>query len=114
MIDDLPTTEALLQRMRAALPIAALLTAHLRAALREPGSGVLPPSRCRIVGADYAGDEGGIVCALEFDRSDADRRRFFVSLTHLTVERRNPLYRPIRDYQRRRVARLSRQHRAAS
>src|SRR4051812_19144910 len=63
--------------------------------------------RCQITGIHYAGDEGGILCKLDFGTEDADPV-FFVSITHLTFDRRLPLAREIAAYQKHRVKRLRR------
>ena len=66
----------------------------------------LPP-RCQITWIHYAGDEGGILCKLDFGQEDTDQA-FFVSITHLTFDRRLPLAREIAAYQKHRVKRIRR------
>jgi hypothetical protein len=41
--------------------------------LRDQSGGVDVPSACEITRIDYAGDEGGIVCRLEFGREMGGR-----------------------------------------
>ena len=53
------------------------------------------------------GDEGGIVCRLDFGQDDGEKV-FFVSITHLTFDRRLPLAREIAAYQKHRVKRIRR------
>ena len=55
----------------------------------------------------YFREGGGILCELDFGTEDADTV-FFVSLTHLTFDRRLPLAREIAAYQKHRVKRLRR------
>jgi hypothetical protein len=106
MMDNPRTTERLLGRLQAALPMPARLTPELVAALCEqkPAIGVKP--FCEITWITYAGDEGGIVCRLDFG-SEAGNTAF-VSITHLRFDPRLPLAREIAAYQEQRVRRLSR------
>ena len=53
------------------------------------------------------GDEGGIICKLEFDHETSDRG-FFVSITHLRFSGQVPLTREIVAYQKHRTKRLRR------
>jgi hypothetical protein len=55
----------------------------------------------------YAGDEGGILCTLDFG-DQASQRVFIVSITHVTFGRRDPLTRDIGRYKKRRIKRLRR------
>ena len=107
MIDNPDATERLLARLQAALPVPARLTPELVAALREqkPATGVRPV--CEVVRIDYAGDEGGIVCKLDFG-SEAGNSAF-VSITHLRFDLRLPLAREVAAYQKHRVKRLRRE-----
>ena len=56
---------------------------------------------------EYAGDEGGIVCQLDFGGEDG-REVFFTSITHLSFDRRLPLAREIAAYQKHRMKRIRR------
>ena len=55
----------------------------------------------------YVGDEGGIVCRLDFGHEDTEKV-FFASITHLTFDRRMPLAREIAAYQKHRIKRIRR------
>jgi hypothetical protein len=55
----------------------------------------------------YAGDEGGIMCRLDFEREIETAA--FASITHLRFDGRLPLARDIAAYQKHRVKRLRRQ-----
>jgi hypothetical protein len=61
---------------------------------------------CSITWISYAGDEGGIVCRLDF--GDEAKNAAFVSITHLRFDARLPLTREIIAYQKHRVKRLQR------
>jgi hypothetical protein len=56
--------------------------------------------------ASCFGDEGGIVCRLDF--GDEAKNAAFVSITHLRFDARLPLAREITAYQKHRVKRLQR------
>lgn len=73
---------------------------------QHPSLAVAPG--CRIVALSYAGDEGGIVCKLDFGAEETGKVAF-VSSTHLCFDPRLPVARDIETYQRRRVKRLRRQ-----
>ena len=77
------------------------------AQLQEQAPDLALPPRCQITWIHDAGDEGGIVCKLDFGTED-DRAVFVVSITYLTFDRRLPLAREIAAYQKHRVKRLRR------
>ena len=54
-------------------------------------------SQCDVTEVRYAGDEGGILCTLDFD-DHASKAVYIVSITHVTVERRNPLWRDLEGF----------------
>ncbi len=94
-------------KLRAALPLSATVSPPMLALLQKESPNLNLPSRCQIAEIHYAGDEGGIVCKLDFGREDAERV-FFASITHLTFDRRLPLARAIAAYQKHRLKRLRR------
>ena len=94
-------------KLKAALPLPAMVTPPMMAQLQEQAPGLDLSPRCQITQIHYAGDEGGIVCKLDFGTED-DRAAFVVSITHLTFDRRLPLAREIAAYQKHRVKRLRR------
>ena len=97
--------ELLIAKLKAALPLPA--TPPMLARVHEQAPGLDLSSRCQITAIHYAGDEGGIVCKLDFGTEDAEKV-FFASLTHLTFDRRLPPAREIAAYQKHRVKRLPR------
>jgi hypothetical protein len=107
MIDNHEQAERLVAELRESLPLSALLTPQLAALLRKEKPGVSVPRACPITQVDYAGDEGGIMCKLEMD-SEIGSAAFYVSITHLTFDRRLPLAREITTYQKHRIKRISR------
>ena len=109
MIDNPVQVERLIAKLTAALPISATATPAAMALLREQAAGIdLPPS-CQITGIHYAGDEGGIVCKLDFG-NEPEQKVFFASITHLAFDRRLPLAREIAGYQKHRLKRVQRAH----
>jgi hypothetical protein len=92
MIDNPLQANLLVAKLKAALPLRTTATAPLLAQLHEQAPGRDLSPQCQITGIHYAGDEGGIVCRLGFGHEDGEKV-FFVSLTHLTFDRRLPLAR---------------------
>jgi hypothetical protein len=92
---------------QSSLAVACACDTPLLAQLHEQAPGRDLSPRCQITEIYYAGDEGGILCKLDFGTEDADPV-FFVSITHLTFDRRLPLAREIAAYQKHRVKRLRR------
>ncbi len=82
MIDNPLQAHLLMAKLKAALPLPALATPPLLAQLHEQAPGRDLSPRCQITEIYYAGDEGGILCKLDFGQEDADPV-FFVSITHL-------------------------------
>ena len=104
MIDNREQVDRLIAQLRASLPLSISVTPELGAEVRQELPGV-ELQRCRITRVDYAGDEGGIMCALDFGRKE---RGFFVSITYLRLAGTAPLSREIAAYQKHRVERLRR------
>lgn len=107
MIDNPDQAERLLARLQAALPPPARVTPELAATLQAQNPASEIPSTCSITWISYAGDEGGIVCRLDF--AQETEKAAFVSITHLRFDARLPLTRDIATYQKHRVKRLRRQ-----
>jgi hypothetical protein len=107
MIDNPDQAERLLNRLQAALPLPARVTPELAAMLQAQNPASDMPLTCLITWVSYAGDEGGIVCQLDFGPEIENAA--FVSITHLRFDVRLPLARDIAAYQKHRVKRLRRQ-----
>jgi hypothetical protein len=106
MIDNPEQVERLLAKLQAALPVPARLTPEAAATLQaQQAAGRIPPA-CAITWISYAGDEGGIVCRLDFGQETEPA--VITSITHLRFDPRLPLAREITAYQKRRVRRLQR------
>jgi hypothetical protein len=107
MIDNPDQVDRLLAKLRESLPLAAAVTPRLAAVVREQSPGGDVPRRGPVTQADYAGDEGGIMCRLEFG-GESSLGVFFVSITQLAFDRSMPLAREIAAYQKHRIKRLRR------
>ena len=83
MIDNPELGERLLTRLQAALPISARVTSEAAAALQAENPTSKIPLVCSITWVSYAGDEGGIVCRLDFVQET--EKDVFASITHLPI-----------------------------
>jgi hypothetical protein len=106
VIDNPAQADRLLDKLRAALPLSARVTPELAATLRVQNPESQIPTSCLITWVSYAGDEGGIVCRLDFG---PEIENAFVSITHLRFDARLSVARDIAAYQKHRVKRLRRQ-----
>jgi len=106
MIDDPDKTGRLLNALEACLPVGTRLSELAIQAIKQ-STGRLIPTKCNVVRVFYAGDEGGITCALDFG-PDIENQHL-VSITHLIFERKVPLYSQIDAYQRHRIKKLKKQ-----
>jgi hypothetical protein len=99
--------ERLLARPQTALPMPARLTPELVVAPREqrPAGGVRPARET--TWTSYAGDEGGIVCRLDFGSKAGSAA--YASNTHMRCDPRLRSARVITAYQMHRVKRLRRE-----
>jgi hypothetical protein len=108
MIDDPDKTERLFAALEASLPIETRLSASLIRSLSERTPDMAIPENCSVVSIFYLADEGGILCALDIGGPNTEAVHV-VSITHLTFERKIPLFRQIDAYQRHRIKKLRRQ-----
>jgi hypothetical protein len=104
MIDHPGTVAPLLEQMQDQLPIPAFPTKEIVRVLRRGGVKASTDRALSIERVFYAGDEGGIVCDVTPSRA---KEVFIVSLTHLRIAPRHPLFPAIVAYQRERVRRLA-------
>jgi hypothetical protein len=105
MIDNPQQVERLLANITDALPMPARVTPELAATLRQPDVVAVPPT-CSITSVSYAGDEGGIMCRLDF--GPEYENVVYTSITHLRFDPRLSLTRDITAYQKHRVKRIRR------
>ena len=105
MIDDYEQAMELLHEMEAQLPIPARPTATMVRALRDQGQRISRDRELSIQSVFYAGDEAGIVCALE--PLEGIGIALVISVTHLKIDLRHPLAKKIRAYRQERKRRLA-------
>jgi hypothetical protein len=87
VIDNPLQADLLMAKLKAALPLPARAAPLMLAQLHEQAPDLDLSPQCQITGIHYAGDEGGIVCKLDFGTEDTDPV-FSVSITYLTFDRR--------------------------
>ncbi len=109
MIDNPDKTEALIARLEAALPVRARPTPEALRTLRRQSPEPRFPRHCDITKIYYAGDEGGILCTLDFGLDDS-KEVYVVSITHLRFGGKSALSRAVVAYQRHRVKKLTQLH----
>jgi hypothetical protein len=108
MIDDPKKTVSLVAELKASLPVEARPSQILRREIVKQTPDLAVPYSCNVVSIFYMGEEGGIVCGLDIGGPDT-KTPYFVSITHLTFDRRTPLFRQIDAYQRHRIKKLKQQ-----
>jgi hypothetical protein len=102
-IDNPNQAEMLIERMKAHLPIPAEIQRGPANYLRSQGLSIPPHRNTQIQNVLYAGDEGGIMCALSPQDS---KEPVVISLTQLKIPYRHPLEKEIRAYQKTRTRKL--------
>ncbi len=105
MIDDLEKTERLMELIKENLPLPALITHYLAAALKEKNPDLFLPEKCFIKDVVYSGDMGGILCVLDCAETEP-AEGFVASLTHLGFYKNMPLAQEITAYQKHRIKAL--------
>ncbi len=105
MFDIPDKAEALMARLEAALPVRARPTPEVLKTLRQHSPEPRFPRHCDITGIYYAGDEGGILCTLDFGLDDS-KQVHVVAITHLRFDGKSALSRAVVAYQRHRVKKL--------
>ena len=89
MIDNPEKVNSLIALLESRLPLRARVPPLLADSLRERSPGMIVPRECNVAAIHYAGDEGGILCALDFG-DDATKEVHIVSITHLDFQRSEP------------------------
>ncbi len=108
MIDDPEKTDRLVAELKASLPVETRLSQILIRAIAQQTPDLAVPDSCNVVSIFYMGEEGGIVCGLDVGGPDT-KTPYIVSITHLSFDRRAPLFRQIDAYQRHRIKKLKQQ-----
>ena len=107
LIDNPDKVHSLIANLESNLPLRARITPRLAESLREKSPGTVVPQECDVAAVHYAGDEGGILCALDFG-DDTMKEVHIVSITHLAFHRGSPYARDIEVYQRHRIKKIRR------
>ena len=104
MFDHPAKVARLIAQMQDHLPIPAFPTKEVVRILRRGGVKASVDRALSVKRVFYAGDEGGIVCAVTPSR--AAKQVFTVPLTPLRIAPHHPLFPAVLAYQRERVRRL--------
>ncbi len=108
MIDNYAETMALVEKMKAQLPLPIYAGRGLLHSMREHGLHIKARRRIMVIDVLYFGDEGGIMCALE--PIEEGKEAYVTSLTHVDITPRHPLAKAIKAYQRERKRKLAEQN----
>ena len=108
MIDNEKQVAALLEAMKANLPIPILPTKQLQKIFRENNISLPKGYQLQIETVDYLGDAGGIACTLT--TPEKSKKALITSVTHLRIHPGHCLAKEIIKYQKRRVKKLRKQH----
>ena len=109
MIDDLEKTDRLVAQLKASLPLETRLSQSLKASLITQSPDLVTLDTCHVTRIFYLGEEGGIMCGLDIGGPET-KTPYIVSITHLTFNRRMPLFRQIDAYQRHRTKKIKQQN----
>lgn len=101
-IDDPIEAMQLVEQMKAHLPIIVSPTKHLIHSEVGNNMKLKSTSKLKVTAIDYTGDEGGIVCTIP-----QSQEVLAVSLTHLLLDKKHPMYKYARRYQLRRIKGLT-------
>jgi metal-responsive CopG/Arc/MetJ family transcriptional regulator len=108
MIDNQELVAALLEAMKANLPIPVLPTKELQKLIRENDISLPKGHQPQIEEVVYLGDEGGIACSLTM--TGKSKNALITSITHLRIHPGHCLAKEIVKYQKKRVKKLRKQH----
>ena len=106
MLDHPRKTKPLVAMLKAALPFEVEIAPAIVANLRADHPALTVDTPFPVSGIFYAGDEGGIVCAIHFPE---DKEALALSLTFVRNPRPARLAAPIAAYQRHRLKKLRKQ-----
>lgn len=104
MIDNYTEVMALIEKMKAQLPMPAYPTEAVVHSLRQGNPNITTKQELQIQDILYLGDEGGIACAIYLPEKEV---MTVTSLTHLRIPASHPLAREISAYQAKRTQKLA-------
>lgn len=105
MIDNYAEAMALIEKMKAHLPITVYAGTAMIQSLRQSGEKIGSKQELAIKDVLYLGDEGGIGCAIELPGEQ--KTVTIASLTHLRISPDHPLAPEIESYQLARTQKLA-------
>jgi hypothetical protein len=105
MIDNYAEAMALIEKMKAQLPIPAYPTEAVVRSLRQGGTRITTNQELQINDVLYLGDEGGVACAIYLP--GPEKIVTVTSLTHLSIPSDHPLAPEIKAYQAKRAQKLA-------
>jgi hypothetical protein len=108
MLDKPEKTRELVTELMAALPFEVELTPELIQLLRTQQPAIVVEPQQIVSKISYAGDEGGILCHI---RPKETENAIIISITHVRMDRKQPLGAAVFDYQKHRVKLLEKQSR---
>lgn len=104
MIDNYDEAIALMEKLKAHLPICLKPTPESAAQLRDEGLELGRNLVYELKDVVYSGDMGGILCQVKHDKDDSI---VLMSLTHLRIDRDHPLAAEVEAYQHHRILKLA-------
>lgn len=108
-IDNYAQAQALTKKLEASLPMKVRPGKPLLKMMQDQGKAISADQILTIESIFYAGDEGGITCAIAPE--EEDKQVYAVSLTHLRIDPEHPLAKEVMTYQRQRTRKLMLQDR---
>lgn len=107
-IDDYVKTQALMKKLEANLPIKVRPGKPFLKMMQDGGKVISADHPLSIDSVIYAGDEGGILCAIAPE--EQDKEAYAVSITFLRIDPKHPLAEEVKAYQKQRTQTLRRQN----
>jgi hypothetical protein len=107
-IDNYQKAVALTEKMKTQVPFVVYPHQGLLEIAKQQGDSLNVNQELKVIDVMYAGDEGGIMCALE--SRPEEKAAYVCSLTHLQVPDDHPLATEIQAYQLHRTVRLALAH----
>jgi hypothetical protein len=102
-IDNFAAAQDLVDRLKETIPFQVRAGFQLLDTIRDGGISANEQTWFTVDSILYAGDEGGIMCALAMED---DTKVSITSLTHLKIDPDHPLALEVKLYQQQRIARL--------
>ncbi len=107
MLDNANKTAKLVISLMAAVPFEVELTPEAIDLLRTQQPAIIIKPQQIVSQISYAGDEGGIMCRIHPKEL---KNAIIISITHVRMDRKQPLGAAVFDYQKERVKNLEKQN----